>query len=69
MHHTLDKKVGEWRDADRKAREVEKALAHLPYLQGEGAPPADELVSQAKALRKLADEKLKAAIEAMRPNA
>lgn len=68
MHHSLDKKVGEWRDADHQAREVEKALAHLPYPGGEGVPPAD-LLSQARALRRLADEKLKAAIEAMKPNA
>lgn len=68
MPHSLDKKVGEWRDADRKAREVEKALALVPYLQGQGALPPD-LVSEARALRKLADEKLKAAIEAMRPSA
>jgi hypothetical protein len=68
MPHLLDRKVGEWRDADRKAREVEKALACLPYVQGEGAPTV-ELVSEAKALRKLADEKLKAAIAAMKPSA
>jgi hypothetical protein len=68
MPQSLDKKVGEWRDADRKAREVEKALACLPFVQGDGALPVD-LVSEAKALRKLADEKLKAAIEAMRPKA
>jgi hypothetical protein len=68
MPQSLDTKVGEWRDADRKASEFEKALASLPFINGEGALPVD-LVKEAKALRKLADEKLKAAIEAMRPNA
>lgn len=68
MPHSLDKKVGEWRDADRKAREVEKALAGMPFFHGDDLPAVD-LASEAKALRKLADEKLKAAIAAMKPNA
>lgn len=67
MPHTLDSKVDEWRDADRRAREIEKALARLPFVQGESGLPA-ELVNEAKALRKLADEKLKAAIDAIRPH-
>lgn len=67
MPQLLDRKVGEWRDAESRAREVEKTLAHLPFFQGEGPPPADELVTEAKLLRKLANEKLKAAIEAMKP--
>lgn len=66
MPQSLDRKVGEWREADRKARELEKVLARLPLQHGEG-PPVEDLVSEAKALRRLADEKLKAAIEAMRP--
>jgi hypothetical protein len=68
MPQVLDKKVGEWRDADRKARELEKALARLPLTRDEGPPP-EELVRQAKLLRKLAHEKLKAAIAAMKPDA
>jgi hypothetical protein len=69
MPQSLDKKVGEWRKADGKAREIEKALASLPFFQGDGPPPADDLVAHAKLLRKLANEKLKAAIAAMKPNA
>jgi hypothetical protein len=69
MPQSLDKKVGEWRNADSKAREVEKALANLPFFQGDGPPPADDLVAHAKLLRKLANEKLKAAIAAMKPTA
>lgn len=67
MPQSLDRKVGEWREADRKARELEKALARLPLNDGQ-AQPVEDLVSEAKALRRLADEKLKAAIEAMRPH-
>jgi hypothetical protein len=69
MPQSLDKKVGEWRNADRKAREAEKSLASLPFFQGDGPPPADDLVAQARLLRKLAHEKLKAAIDAMKPTA
>jgi hypothetical protein len=68
MPHSLDRKVDEWRDADRRAREIEKALACMAFVQGESGPPA-ELVTEARALRKLADEKLTAAIEAIRPYA
>jgi hypothetical protein len=67
MPESLDRKVGEWRSADRRARDAEKALSRLPFFQGSGPPPADDLVAEAKLLRKVADEKLKAAIEAMKP--
>ena len=69
MPESLDKKVGEWRNADSMAREAEKAIARLPFFQGEGPPPAEDLVSEAKLLRRLANEKLKAAIAAMKPKA
>lgn len=69
MPQSLDRKVGEWRNADSRAREAEQALARLPFFQGVGPPPTDDLVAEAKLLRKLADEKLKAAIEAMKPKA
>ena len=67
MPQSLDRKVGEWRKADTKAREAEKALASLPFFQGDGPPPAEDLVVEARLLRKEAHEKLKAAIAAMRP--
>ena len=69
MFQSLDKKVGEWRRADEKAREAERALACLPFYQGDGPPPTEDLVAQAKLLRKVANEKLKAAIAAMKPQA
>jgi hypothetical protein len=68
MPQSLDKKVGEWRSADSKAREAEKVLERLPFFQGNGPPPTDDLVAEAKFLRKVANEKLKAAIEAMKPS-
>ena len=67
MPQVLDKKVGEWRDADRKARELEMALTRLRFSHDERPLPA-ELVRQAKLLRQLANEKLKAAIAAMKPD-
>ncbi|HWP12759.1 MAG TPA: hypothetical protein VNN06_13115 [Ramlibacter sp.] len=69
MLQSLDKKVGEWRNADEKAREAEKALARMPFYQGDGPPPTEDLVAEAKLLRKVANEKLKAAIEAIKPQA
>jgi len=69
MPESLDRKVGEWRDADRKARAAEKAIARLPFFSGEGPPPTDDFVSKAKVLRKLANDKLKDAIAAMKPEA
>lgn len=66
MPQVLDKKVCEWREADREARELEGAIAHLRASANDGTLPA-EIVRKAKALRQLADEKLKAAIAAMKP--
>ena len=68
MTQSLDQKVGEWRDADRKARELEKALAHVPFSPGQG-PATAELIREVKQLRRLANEKLKAAIAAIKPSA
>ncbi len=67
MPQVLDKKVGEWRDVDRQARELEMALTRLRFSQVDGPLPA-ELVRQAKLLRQLANDKLKAAIAAMKPD-
>ena len=66
MPRALDEKVGEWRVADSKAREAENAVARL--LQEEGPEPTEVLVREAKSLRKVANEKLKLAIEAIKPN-
>jgi len=67
MPQTLDKKVGEWRDAETKAREAEKSLNRLLFHQAEGLQPPDNLITEARLLRVLANEKLKAAIAAMKP--
>jgi hypothetical protein len=69
MRESLDKKVGEWRDADDRARAVEKAISRMPFFRGEGPPPTDDLVTTARSLRKVANEKLKAAIAAIKPEA
>ena len=66
MPQVLDRKIGEWRDADSKARQAEKAVARL---QGQGQVPTDILVKEAKLLRKVANEKLRLAIAAMKPAA
>lgn len=66
MPQVLDKKVCEWREADREARELEGAIARLRSSGNDGTLPA-ELVRQAKLLRQLANERLKAAIAAMKP--
>jgi hypothetical protein len=68
MPRALDKKVGEWRAADSKAREAESAVARL-LLQDEGPGPTEVLVREAKSLRKAANEKLRLAIAAIKPKA
>ncbi len=68
MARTLDRKVGEWRDADGRAREAENAVARL-LLQDEGPGPTEVMVKEARSLRKVANEKLKLAIAAMKPKA
>lgn len=64
---TLDKKVAEWREADSKAREAEKSLTHLLFSQRAEQQPTEHLAIEAKQLRRLAHEKLNAAIAAMKP--
>jgi hypothetical protein len=68
MPRALDKKVGEWRAADSKAREAENAVARL-LLQNVGPAATEMLVKEAKSLRKAANEKLKLAIAAIKPKA
>ena len=68
MPQILDSKVVEWRDADTRARAAERALDKL-HFDHDGKPAATaDLIREAKLLRQLADEKLKAAIAAMRPD-
>jgi hypothetical protein len=67
MPQTLDRKVVEWRDADTRARAAEQALSKKLFGNEEVPQPAADLAAEARQLRRLADEKLKAAIAAMRP--
>jgi len=49
---------GEWRVADRNARQVEQQLAtaYMNALEGNGPPPVPELRARAYELRRLADD-------------
>jgi hypothetical protein len=69
MPQALDKIIGEWREAETKARAAEKSVAdaRLLFFQRQGNPPHQARVDEAKLLRKLANEKQKMAIEAMTP--
>lgn len=64
MPQRLNQKVVEWRDADTRARAAEQELNKL--LFGAADTPTADLAQEARRLRHLADEKLKAAIAAMR---
>ena len=65
MPQLLDSRVVEWRDADARARAAEQALGQFPFGQGEPPPSTANLAMEARALRRKADEKLKAALVAM----
>ena len=67
MPQSLDRKLAEWREADSRARAAERTLTHVLFGREEDAPHTDRLLTQARLLRHLADEKLKAAIAAMKP--
>jgi hypothetical protein len=65
MAQTLQNKLAEWREADSRARTAERSLTHLLFARLEDPPPTDEVVHEARMLRELANEKLKAAIAAL----
>ncbi|HKB55162.1 MAG TPA: hypothetical protein VKD22_14295 [Ramlibacter sp.] len=65
MTTTLKSKLAEWRDADSRARDAERSLTHLLFSRVD-EPPADTLRAEARELRQLANEKLKAAIAALK---
>lgn len=67
MSQSLHRKVAEWRAADSQARAVERTLTRLLFERIEDDPQTEVLQRQAKLLRQYANEKLKAAIAAMRP--
>jgi hypothetical protein len=67
MTQTLQKKLAEWRDADSRARTAERSLTHLLFSRLDDPPPTDEVVHEARMLRELANDKLKAAIAALWP--
>ena len=67
MPQTLHTKLSEWRDAERMACAAERSLTHLLFERLEEPPPTDRLAAEARLLREQANEKLRAAIEALRP--
>lgn len=66
MPQTLHTKLAEWRDAERKASAAERSLTHLLFERLEEPPPTG-LAAEARLLREEANEKLRAAIAALRP--
>ena len=67
MTQTLHTKLSEWRDAERKACAAERSLTHLLFERLDEPPPTDRLAAEARLLRQQANEKLRAAIAALRP--
>lgn len=66
MSQNLHRKVVEWRAADSQARAVEQTLTRLLFERIDDSAQTQALQTQAKLLRQYANEKLKAAIAAMR---
>lgn len=66
MSDAADKAYGHWLKADTAAREAERRLqaAWIAYDMS-GEPPAKELVAEVSRLRALAQEKQRAAVEAL----
>jgi hypothetical protein len=60
MHNPVEKAAKDWRDADARARQATAALiaAQLAYSNREGPSPEPSLITEAKLLRKLADQNL-----------
>jgi hypothetical protein len=67
MTQTLHDTLAEWRDADRKASAAEKSLTRLLFTRLEDPPPPAGLAVEVRLLREIANEKLKAAIAALKP--
>lgn len=68
MQQAAAKKVVEWREADSRARAAEQSVARLLFAHDADPQAGTELlVDQARLLRRLANDKLKAAIAAMAP--
>lgn len=66
MPTTLRSKLAEWREAERKACAAERSLTHLLFARLDDPPPSEQLAAEVRQLRELANEKLRAAIAALR---
>ena len=69
MREFPDKKVVDWRAADARARAAEEAASKPLSDREDKMPKTSDVAQEAQRLRQFADEKLKAAIAAMRVNA
>ena len=60
MQNPVEKAAQDWRDADARAREATAALvaAQLAFSKREGPAPEPSLITEAKLLRKIADQSL-----------
>jgi hypothetical protein len=60
MQSSVEKAAQDWRNADARAREATAALvaAQLAFSQRKGPAPEPSLITEAKLLRKIADQSL-----------
>jgi hypothetical protein len=60
MANSVEKAAQDWRDADARAREATAALvaAQLAFSEKNGPIPEPALITEAKLLRKIADQSL-----------
>lgn len=60
MATSVEKAAQDWREADARAREATAALvaAQLAFSERKGPAPEPSLITEAKLLRKIADQSL-----------
>lgn len=68
MQNPVEKAAQDWRDADARARQATAALvaAQLAYGNREGPAPEPSFITEAKLLRKIADQSLSKLIAAIK---
>jgi len=68
MPTSVEKAAQDWRDADARARQATAALvaAQLAYSERQGPAPEPSLITEAKLLRKIADQNLSKLIASIR---
>lgn len=68
MPISVEKAAQDWRDADARARQATATLvaAQLAYSERQGPEPEPSLITEAKLLRKIADQNLSKLIASIR---